>query len=52
MTTPKRFECYIYEVGICKKDLELSISLEDFNPSKLSLLVNDLNEDNFSILYD
>ena len=52
MTTPKRFKCYIYEVGNCKKDLGLSINLEDFNPSKLSLVVNDLNEDNFTILYN
>ena len=52
MSTPTRFKCYIYEVGSCKKDLGLSISLEDFDPSKLSLVVNDLNEDNFSILYD
>ena len=52
MTTPKRFECYIYEVGNCKKDLGLSISLEDFDLSKLSLVANDLNEDNFSIMYD
>ena len=52
MSTPKRFECYIYEVGNCKKDLGLSINLEDFYPSRLSLVVNDLNEDNFSILYD
>ena len=52
MSTPTRFKCYIYEVKSCKKDLGLSISLEDFNPSKLSLVVNDLNKDNFSILYD
>ena len=51
MSTPKRFECYIYEVRNCKKDLGLSINLEDFDPSRLSLVVNDLNEDNFSILY-
>ena len=51
MSNPTRFECYIYEVGSCKKDLGLSINLEDFDPSKLSLVVNDLNEDNFSILY-
>ena len=43
---------YIYEVGNCKKDLGLSINLEDFDPSKLSLVANYLNEDNFSILYD
>ena len=52
MTALKRFECYIYEVGNCKKDLSLSINLEDFDRSKLSLVVNDLNEDNFTILYD
>ena len=52
MSNPTRFKCYIYEVGSCKKDLGLSIDLEDFDPSKLSLVVNDLNEDNFSFLYD
>ena len=54
MATPKptKFTCYIYEVGRCKKDLGLSINLEEFDPSKLSLIVNELNEDNFSILYD
>ena len=52
MSNPTRFECYIYEVASCKKDLGLSINLEDFDPSKLSLVVNDLNEDDFSILYD
>ena len=49
---PTKFTCYIYEVGSCKKDLELSISLEEFDPSRLSLVVNELNEDNFKILYD
>ena len=44
MTALKRFECYIYEVGNCKKDLSLSINLEDFDRSKLSLVVNDLND--------
>ena len=52
MTTPTMFSCYIYEVGRCKKDLGLSINLEDFDRSKLSLVMNDLNENNFSILYD
>ena len=52
MASPKRFTCYIYEIGRCKKDLGLSIRLEDFDRSKLSLVVNDLNEDNFSVLYD
>ena len=52
MTALKRFEWYMYEVGNCKKDLSLSINLEDFDRSKLSLVVNDLNEDNYTILYD
>ena len=52
MTTPTRFTCYIYEVGRYKKDLGLSIGLQDFDPSKLSLVVNELNEDNFNILDD
>ena len=52
MAVPTRFTCYIYEVGRFKKGLGLNISLEDFDPSKLSLVVNELNEDNFSIHYD
>ena len=48
---PTKFDCYIYEVGRCKKDLHLSIDLEEFDQSKLSLVVSELNEDNFSILY-
>ena len=50
MTSPTRFRCYIYEIARCKKDLSLSINLEDFDRSKLSLVAND--ENNFSILYD
>ena len=50
MTSPTRFICYIYEIARCKKDLSLSINLEDFDRSKLSLVAND--ENNFSILYD
>ena len=49
---PTKFTCYVYEVGRCKKDLGLSISLEEFDPSRLRLVVNELNKDNFSILYD
>ena len=48
MATPTRFRCYIYKIGCCKKDLGLSINLEDFNRSKLSLVVNDLNENNLA----
>ena len=48
---PTKFTCYVYEVGRCKKDLHLSIKLEEFDPSKLSLIVDELNEDNFNILY-
>ena len=50
--TPARFSCYVYEVGKCRKDLHLSIGLEEFDPSKLTLAVDELNEENFKILYD
>ena len=43
--------CYIYEVGNCKKDLHLSVDLNDFDSSKLSLMVDELNSDNFKVLY-
>ena len=44
--------CYIYEVGNCKKDLHLSVSLNNFDIPKLSLVVDELNSDNFIILYN
>ena len=44
--------CYIHEVGNCKKDLHLSVNLNNFDSSKLSLVVDDLNSDNFIILYN
>ena len=44
--------CYIYEVGKSRKDLHLSVKLDEFDPSKLSLLEDELNPDNYKILYD
>ena len=44
--------CYIYEVGNCKKDLHLSINLNDFDSSKLSLEVDKLNSENFKVLHN
>ena len=44
--------CYIYEVGNCKKDLHLSVNLNDFDSSKLSLEVDKLNSENFKVLYN
>ena len=44
--------CYIYEVGNCKNDLHLSVNLNNFDSSKLSLVVEELNSDNFIILYN
>ena len=35
--------CYIYEAGNCKEDLHLSVDLNDFDSSKLSLMVDELN---------
>ena len=43
--------CYIYEVGNCKKDLHLSVNLNDFDNSKPSLMVDELNSDDFKVLY-
>ena len=33
---PTELTCYVYEVGICKKDLHLSVNLHEFDSSKLS----------------
>ena len=44
--------CYIYEVGICKKGLHLSENLHEFDSSKLSLVADELNPDNFKVLYN
>ena len=38
---------YIYEVGNCKKDLHLRVTLDEFDSSKLSLVEDKLNPDNF-----
>ena len=48
---PTELTCYIYEVGICKKDLHLSVNLHKFDSSKLSLVVDELNPDKFKVLY-
>ena len=44
--------CYVYKVGKDRKDLHLSVKLDEFDPSKLTLLEDDLNPENFKILYD
>ena len=44
--------CYIYEVGKSRKDLHLSVKLDKFGPFKLSLLEDELNPENFKVLYD
>ena len=44
--------CYIYEIGKCRKDLHLSVKLDEFDPSKLTLLEDELNPENYKILYD
>ena len=48
---PTELTCYIYKVGICKNDLHLSVNLHEFDSSKLSLVVDELNPDNFKVLY-
>ena len=49
---PTELTCYIYEVGKDRKDLHLSVKLDEFDPSKLTLLEDDLNPENFKILYE
>ena len=44
--------CYIYEVGKWKKDLHLSVNLDEFDSSKLSLVKGNLNPDNLKVLYE
>ena len=48
---PTELTCYIYEVGKCRKDLHLSVKIDEFNPSKRTLLEDDLNPENFKLLY-
>ena len=49
---PTELTCYIYEVGKDRKDLHLLVKLDEFNPSKHTLLEDDLNPENFKILYE
>ena len=49
---PTGLTCYIYEVGKCRKDLHLSVKIDEFDPAKLALLEDDLNPENFKLLYD
>ena len=49
---PTELSCYIYEVGKNRKDINLAVKLDEFDPSKLALLEDDLNPENFKILYD
>ena len=44
--------CYIYEVRKNRKDLHLSVKIDEFDPSKLTLLEDELNPENFKLLYD
>ena len=44
--------CYIYEIGNCKTELHLSVNLDEFDSSKLSLVEDKLNPDNFKVLYE
>ena len=43
---PTELTCYIYEVGKCRKYLHLSVNLEQFDESKISLVEDELNPDN------
>ena len=49
---PTELSCYIYEVGKNRKDIHLAVKLDEFDPSKLALLEDNLNPENFKILYD
>ena len=49
---PTELTCYVFEVGKDRKDLHLSVKLDEFDPSKLTLLKDDLNPENFKILYE
>ena len=44
--------CYIYEVGKCRKDLHLSVKLDEFDASKLRLVEDELNPEHYKVLYD
>ena len=48
----RELTCYIYEVGKNRKDLHLSVKIDEFDPSKLTLLEDELNPENFKLLYD
>ena len=50
---PTELTCNIYEETLnCKKDLHLSIKLDEFDPSRPALLKDDLNNENYNIFYD
>ena len=50
---PTELTCDIYEQTLnCKKDLHLSIKLDEFDPSRLALVKDDLNHENYNIFYD
>ena len=47
-----KFDCPYYEVADLKKDLHLSLNLDSFDESKLSLVPKLLNEETFEVKYD
>ena len=50
---PTELTCNIYEETLnCKNDLLLSIKLDEFDLSRLALVKDDLNNENYNIFYD
>ena len=50
---PTELTCNIYEETLnCKKYLHLSIKLDEFDPSRFALAKDDLNNENYNIIYD
>ena len=47
---PLNFTCY--EICGDKKDLHLAVGINEFEPSKVTLRKNEINPNNFDILYD
>ena len=47
---PLNFTCY--ETRGDKKDLHLAVAINEFEPPKVTLRKNEINPNNFDILYD
>ena len=47
-----KLNSYVYQIGLCKEDLHSCINLSDFDRTRISLKENDVNPNNFNVLYD